>query len=239
MNDNSRIRFLIVDNEPTTRELCLRIGESLGYACSEAESAEAALTLLVTDYPDVVVSDLSLPQQSGVELLGRIKSEWPRAEVAIMTGRGCTSSAVEAMKLGAYDYITKPFSVEEMKLILQRMAEKIRLLAERDRLRDRVRELENGIARVAAPGIENSLGAGMPTFLSSSYSSAASGPLASQGPTDLEHLERITIERVFHQVRGDKVLAGKMLGISRATLYRKLKRYNIGIVARAAASGNL
>jgi transcriptional regulator of acetoin/glycerol metabolism len=44
---------------------------------------------------------------------------------------------------------------------------------------------------------------------------------------------------VFHQVRGDKVLAGKMLGISRATLYRKLKRYNIGIVARAAASGNL
>jgi DNA-binding protein Fis len=56
-------------------------------------------------------------------------------------------------------------------------------------------------------------------------------------PTDqinnLEELERITIERVFEQVRGDKTLAGKMLGISRATLYRKLKRYNIGIASDA------
>jgi hypothetical protein len=56
MSDDFRIRFLIVDGEPTIRKLCLRIGESLGFVCLEAESAEAALTLLETDSPDVVVN---------------------------------------------------------------------------------------------------------------------------------------------------------------------------------------
>ena len=138
MNDDFRIRFLIVDDEPTIRKLCMRIAESLGFLCLEAESAEAALRLLESDSPEVVVTDLLLPQKSGVELLERIKSARPRTEVAIMTGHGSIGSAVEAMRLGAYHYITKPFAVEEMKLILERMAEKVRLVAERDFLRDRV-----------------------------------------------------------------------------------------------------
>jgi len=238
MNDDFRIRFLIVDDEPAIRKLCRRVGESLGFVCSEAESAEAALALLETDAPDVVLSDLCLPQKTGMELLERIKSEWPRAEVAIITGHGSIGSAVEAMKLGAYHYVTKPLPVEEMKLLLQRMAEKIRLRAERDRLHNRVRELETCIERVGAAGIEDSLGAGVPTVLRPSQSSAVSELFAPPAPTDLEHLEKITIQRVFHQVRGDKMLAGKMLGISRATLYRKLKRYNIGMGVGASTAGN-
>ncbi len=138
MTDDFRIRFLIVDDEPTIRKLCMRIGESLGFVCSEAESAESALVQMEGEPSDVVITDLRLPEKSGVELLQQIKSMQPRTEVAIMTGHGSIGSAVEAMKFGAYHYITKPFVVEEMKLVLERMAEKVRLVAERDFLRDRV-----------------------------------------------------------------------------------------------------
>jgi DNA-binding NtrC family response regulator len=239
MNEDFRIRFLIVDDDASIRELCLRIGESLGFVCLEAESAETALTLLETASADVVVTALFLPRKSGVELLERIKSAWPRSEVAIMTGHGSIGNAVAAMKLGAYHYVTKPFAVEEMKLTLERMAEKVCLMAERDRLRDRVRELQTCMARVGDRSSDDSVdAAGVPTILRQPHAPAASEPLAPQAPTDLEHLERITIQRVFEQVHGDKMLAHKMLGISRATLYRKLKRYKIGSGARAAAGGN-
>jgi len=73
----------------------------------------------------------------------------------------------------------------------------------------------------------------LPASLRDNHVSAASQLSVPQTPTDLEHLERLTIERVFQEVNGDKMLAGKMLGISRATLYRKLKRYNIGPGASA------
>jgi len=138
MNDDFRIRFLIVDDEQSIRKLCIRIGEGLGFCCSEAESSEAALAVMESDTPDIVMTDLRLPHMTGMDLLQQVKTLSPRTEVAIMTGHGTIGSAVEAMKLGAYHYITKPFTVEEMKLILQRMAEKVRLVAERDFLRERV-----------------------------------------------------------------------------------------------------
>jgi DNA-binding NtrC family response regulator len=237
VNDDLRIRFLIVDAEPTIRKLCLRIGQSLGFVCLEAESAEAALLLLRTDAPDLVITDLRLPQKSGVELLEWIKSARPHIEVAIMTGHGSIDSALEAMKLGAYHYITKPFAVEEMRLILQRMADKVCLRAERDRLRDQVLELETRLARAGVRSSDHFLDTvAIPTILRPANAPAASDVAPSQAPTDLEYVERITIQRVYELVHGDKMLAGKMLGISRATLYRKLKRYNIGTGAAAAAS---
>jgi len=239
MNDDFRIRFLIVDEEPTIRKLCTRIGESLGFVCLEAESAEAAISVLEAGNPDVVVTSFRLPRHSGLELLEWIKSVRPRTEVAMMTGAGSSGSAVDAMKLGAYYCVSKPFAVEEMTLILERMAEKVRLLADRDRLRDRVRQLESGIARGGGRSSGDRMdAAGLATSARYQPSPAASVPLPSPPPTDLEHLERATIQRVFQQVHGDKILAGKMLGISRATLYRKLKRYNIGMDAGVAAGGN-
>jgi DNA-binding NtrC family response regulator len=121
----------------------MTIGNSLGFACAEAESAEAALARLDAEIPDLVLTDLKLPSQSGAELLRQIKSLLPRTEVAIMTGHGSIESAVEAMKLGAYDYIEKPFRVEKMRLLLQRMAEKVRLVTENAFLRERVSTEEN------------------------------------------------------------------------------------------------
>lgn len=235
MSNNWRISFLIVDDDPALRGLCTRIGESLGFLCLQTGSAEAALALLETDAPDIVVTDLRLPQLSGLELLERIKILRPGTEVAIMTGHGTISSAVEAMKLGAYHYITKPFAVEEMRLMLERMVEKVRLTAERDRLRERVRELESCIQPVGVAGNRYSSNiAGGPTLSARVHAAVASESPLQQAPTDLEHLERVTIQRVFELVHGDKALAGKMLGISRATLYRKLKRYHLVAPSDAA-----
>src|SRR5713226_4245355 len=101
MTDDLRIRFLIVDDEQSIRKICMTIGASLGFACAEAESAERALTALENQPADIVLSDLMLPNLTGVELLRRVKALLPRSEVAIMTGHGSIESAVQAMKLGA------------------------------------------------------------------------------------------------------------------------------------------
>ena len=138
MSEEMKTRLLVVDDEQSIRRLCMTIGNTLGYACSEAESAEAALGRLESDAPDLILTDLKLPAMSGVELLKQTKMLLPRTEVAIMTGHGSIESAVDAMKLGAYDYIEKPFRVEKMRLLLQRMAEKVNLVTENEFLRERV-----------------------------------------------------------------------------------------------------
>jgi DNA-binding NtrC family response regulator len=98
-----------------------------------------------------------------------------------------------------------------------------------------VRELENCIERAVALGADRTIdhddlppAVVAATMLESQPRASTNVSSSSLSTTDLEDIERATIERVFEQVKGDKVLAGKMLGISRATLYRKLKRYNIG-----------
>jgi len=138
MKDDSRIRFLIVDDEQSIRRLCMTVGQGLNFLCAEAETAEAALAAIESAPPDVVVTDLKLPSLSGTELLRKIKELLPRSEVAIMTGHGSIESAVEAMREGAYDYIEKPFRVERLRQLLQRIAEKIRLVTENQFLRERV-----------------------------------------------------------------------------------------------------
>src|SRR3984893_9660790 len=138
MKDELRLRFLIVDDEQSIRRLCMTVGQGLGFLCTEAETAEAALESLESMPPDIVVTDLKLPSLSGADLLRRVKEQLSRTEIAIMTGHGSIESAVEAMRLGAYDYIEKPFRVEKLRQLLQRMAEKVRLVTENQFLRERV-----------------------------------------------------------------------------------------------------
>ncbi len=117
----------------------MTVGESLGFACLEAESGESALSLLEEQPAPMVLTDLVMPHMSGLEFLEKVKKMLPRTEVAVMTGHGSIETAVQAMKLGAYDYITKPFSpLEELRLFLRRMAEKIHLVEENQFLRERV-----------------------------------------------------------------------------------------------------
>jgi len=143
MSEEMKTRLLVVDDEQSIRRLCMTIGNTLGYACTEAESAEAALERLESDAPDLILTDLKLPAMSGVELLKQTKRLLPHTEIAIMTGHGSIESAVDAMKLGAYDYIEKPFRVEKMRLLLQRMSEKVHLVTENEFLRERVTAEDN------------------------------------------------------------------------------------------------
>jgi two-component system, NtrC family, response regulator AtoC len=139
VNEDFRIRLLIVDDEQSIRKLCMTVGESLGFTCMEANSAEAALALLEAQPVHMILTDMVMPSMSGLDFLGKVKKLFPRTEVAVMTGHGSVETAVQAMKLGAYDYISKPFSpLEELRLFLRRMAEKVRLVDENQFLRERV-----------------------------------------------------------------------------------------------------
>jgi two-component system, NtrC family, response regulator AtoC len=460
-NEELRIRLLVVDDEQSIRTLCMTVGEGLGFVCMEAESGESALALLEEQPAHMILTDMVMPHMSGLEFLEKVKKLLPRSEVAVMTGHGSVETAVQAMKLGAYDYISKPFSpLEELRLFLRRMAEKVRLVEENQFLRDRmdtetrlhgivgsspkiqdvlrmisrlkdtrtpvlitgesgtgkelvaraihfrgafanspfvavdcgslvptlieselfgyekgaftgaikskaglfqsahggtifldeigelplemqakllrvlqekevrpvgsnqkfkvdvrviaasnrnleaeyrsgtfrkdlyfrlnvvtvhlpalrerrsdipmlvhwfldrcapgryiqvtsgamktllqyewpgnVRELENCIERAVALGNQTTIDmSDLPPAILASPAAESLAPSRAESSSDLEDIERATIQRVFEQVKGDKTLAGKMLGISRATLYRKLKRYNIG--ARSATAGS-
>jgi len=139
VREDLRIRLLIVDDEQSIRKLCLTVGEALGFACMEANSGEAALALLEEQPAQMILTDLVMPNMSGLEFLEKVKKMFPRTEVALMTGHGSVETAVQAMKLGAYDYIAKPFTpLEELRLFLRRMAEKVQLVDENRFLRERV-----------------------------------------------------------------------------------------------------
>src|SRR5271168_659965 len=154
-----RIRLLIVDDEQTIRRLCITVGESLGFHCIEAESGEAALTLLEEQPVHMVLTDMVMPRMSGIEFLEQAKRAHPRIEVAVMTGHGSVETAVQAMKLGAYDYIAKPFApLDELRLFLRRMADKVRLVEENHYLRERS-ETETSLHGIIgnSTGIQNVL----------------------------------------------------------------------------------
>ncbi len=139
MSERLDLHFLVVDDEESIRRLCVAVAQGLGFTCMEANTGEAALTLLEEQPAHLILTDLVMPQMSGLEFLERVKKKLPRAEVAVMTGHSSVETAVQAMKLGAYDYISKPFSpLEELRLFLRRMAEKVALVEENEFLRERV-----------------------------------------------------------------------------------------------------
>ena len=138
MTQSPRLRLLIVDDEPSIRHLCRTVAEAMGFDCSEAQSGEAGMALLEDQPAHMILCDMVMPQMTGLEFLGRVKKILPRTEVALMTGHGSVETAVQAMRLGAYDYITKPFTpLEELRLFLRRMADKVQLVEENEFLRER------------------------------------------------------------------------------------------------------
>ena len=138
MSQTPRLRLLIVDDEPSVRHLCRTVAEGMGFDCCEAPSGEAGLAQLEEQPAHMILCDMVMPQMTGLDFLGRVKKILPRTEVALMTGHGSVETAVQAMRLGAYDYITKPFTpLEELRLFLRRMADKVQLVEENEFLRER------------------------------------------------------------------------------------------------------
>jgi two-component system response regulator HydG len=133
------LHLLIVDDERAIREACREIALSLGYSALVADSAEQAYRALEAQNFDAVLLDLRLPGEGGLEALRRIRERRPEAVVVVVTGYGTVQSAVQAMKNGAYDYMTKPFSVDELKLLLERVANHLKLKSENRMLREKVK----------------------------------------------------------------------------------------------------
>ena len=133
-------RVLIVDDEKGMRDFLGIMLRKEGYAVSQAESAEKASDLISRGEFDLVISDISMPGQSGLEVLRQAKAAGPDTPVIMITAYASTESAVEALKLGAYDYIIKPFDVDELKIIVRNALEKRRLETENRILKRELKE---------------------------------------------------------------------------------------------------
>jgi DNA-binding NtrC family response regulator len=136
----ARERILIVEDEKLIRwSIRSRLKEE-GYSIDEAENGKEAFQLLRDDDCDLMLLDFRLPDITGLEILERVRQEAPDVSVVMMTAYGTVENAVQAMKLGAFDYLTKPVNLDELLVIVQKALETTRLRREVHRLRSERRE---------------------------------------------------------------------------------------------------
>jgi DNA-binding NtrC family response regulator len=128
-------RLLVVDDDAAMREMLASLFREHGYAVEEARSADQALERAAEVEFDAVLSDVRMPGRSGIELVGELRRLRPETPVVLMTAFGSIDAAVEAMRAGALDYITKPFEPDDVLLTLERALERRALEEENRRLR--------------------------------------------------------------------------------------------------------
>jgi len=136
----AKSKILIVDDEVSMREFLEIMLSKEGYKVSSSGSGKEALKMLNDTIYDLIVSDVQMPGMNGIELLRNVKEVCPDTAVIMITAYASTESGVEAMKAGAYDYITKPFKVDEIRLIIRNALEKKRLEVENILLKREIRE---------------------------------------------------------------------------------------------------
>ncbi len=136
-------KILVVDDELSMREFLAILLEREGYQAFAADSAEQALAMMESNLFDLIISDVQMPGLSGIDLLTRVKSLAPDTAVLMMTAYSETEQAVEAMKLGAYDYIAKPFKIEEIKVLIRNALEKSDLKRENTLLKQSVQQRDS------------------------------------------------------------------------------------------------
>jgi len=148
-----RKRILVVDDDESLRWVTQAQLQQSGYEASAAASGREALDRVREDPPDLVITDLMMPGMSGLDLLKRIRAEYPEVIVIMVTAFGAVDTAVEAMKAGAYDYITKPVNVDELRIVVDRGLEHLGL-------REEIRNLRVSLDRKY--GFESILGRSKP-----------------------------------------------------------------------------
>ncbi|HWC03647.1 MAG TPA: sigma-54 dependent transcriptional regulator [Methylomirabilota bacterium] len=135
-----RLHVLVVEDDDTLRDLLAEVLRSWGYQAVVVPSGSRAVELLETQLFEVAVVDIHLPEMDGVELLRHLKRHDPSIEVLMMTGDPTVATAVETLKLGAYDYLTKPLVLEELRHLLEHILERRLLRQEVNALRSRLGE---------------------------------------------------------------------------------------------------
>jgi DNA-binding NtrC family response regulator len=135
-----KARVLVVDDEPHQRDILQMILEGEGYDTTVAGNARQAMDEARSGAFDVVLTDLKMPDKSGIELLSELQKTQPGVCVVLMTAHGSIDSAVEAMRRGAFDYLTKPLERDELLLVLKRALERTRLVRENRMLHEQLRD---------------------------------------------------------------------------------------------------
>lgn len=136
---NSSFHILVIDDDPSNREAISLLLAGIDYQVRSVASGEEALELLRNNSFEVILTDLFLPGISGIDILKRVKEDAPASSVILITGKASAETAVEAMKSGAFDYLTKPLDFERLKAIIAKALEKTRLLNENLYLRQQLR----------------------------------------------------------------------------------------------------
>jgi len=131
----TRSQILVVDDDDSLRRVLQVQLEQEGYFVASAASAQQALSMLQLRSYDLVIADLKMPGESGIDLLKQVRSQHPEIVVIILTAFGTVETAVEAMKAGAFDYLTKPVHPDELSLVIARALEHLRLINEVHSLR--------------------------------------------------------------------------------------------------------
>jgi len=151
-NINKNITVLVIDDELVVRNSCRKILVEENYKVITVESGMEGLEQVQMGIGDVIIVDLKMPEINGMNVLKTIKMKFPNKPVIMITGYSTVASAVEAMKLGAFDYIPKPFTPDELSLVIHKAVEKKKLLDEVDFLRTELYEkyrIENIIGESA------------------------------------------------------------------------------------------
>ena len=133
------LSVLVVEDEETTRKLCAEVAESCGMKALVSGTVEDALRRLETNSVDIIVTDLILPPSSGLDLLKQVHEMYPQIAVIVLTQYGTIDSAVTATRMGAVDYVTKPFHIEDLRARLERVARDLDLDRENRLLREQLR----------------------------------------------------------------------------------------------------
>jgi two-component system response regulator PilR (NtrC family) len=136
---NSRARVLVVDDERSMQEFLEIFLRSEGYEAVTAANVRSALVHIESDEFDVIVTDIQMPDGTGLDLLRSVQKIAPEPLVVMMTAYASTETAIAAMKEGAYDYITKPFKVDEIRVVVEKAIEKKLLSSENRRLKSELR----------------------------------------------------------------------------------------------------
>ena len=131
-------RILVVDDEARMVDLIRRELEDHGYSVTTAGDGPSALELMESGDFDLVITDLRMPGMDGLDLLKRARERFPRTEIVLMTAYASAQTAVKAMKEGAYDYLTKPFEMDELLIMVERIGERQRLELENIQLREKI-----------------------------------------------------------------------------------------------------
>ena len=133
------VSILIVDDEDATRQLCRDIASEIGLEVRTASTTDEALEILEQSPVDIVVTDLKVPELGGIELLKHIRANQPNTSVMMLTQYGTIETAVAATQLGAKDYVTKPFHLQELRTKIERLVQSVELDQENRILREQLR----------------------------------------------------------------------------------------------------